>query len=296
MSSIERPQSDQYEIWKDRYECVFSIRQPSAGIDYQEVYRHYVDVIHNRSPDYILEYAANNGYEKLIRSSIEQGARKFLFPMIRAAANGHLHVLETIMQTWNAPLTDLNIIMAYAAGWGHIQMVKRLLQLGARDYNSGMKAAAQGGHRDIVHLMVDNGAKDYNSAMMAAAIGNRLDIVELMITLGANNYDLVMTCAATDGYINIVRRMLQVGATGYDVTMVNAAAGGYHDIVELMLQHGVSRINEALSAAMTSYDIRTVEVLLVYGADNIYEVMGYTTCSEIKDFLKHWVAKKEKLQ
>ena len=50
-------------------------------------------------------------------------------------------------------------------------------------------AAPLGGHRDIVERMLNLGANDYNRSMVVAAGGGHRDIVERMLNLGANDYN-----------------------------------------------------------------------------------------------------------
>jgi ankyrin repeat protein len=109
-----------------------------------------------------------------------------------------------------------NEILIYAAQHGYNQLVERMLEEGANDYNWAMESAAFGGHRDIVERMLEVGATDYNEALESAAFGGHRDIVE---------------------------RMLELVTQGYDDAMIEAAHGGHEDIVELIRREREIDIN-----------------------------------------------------
>lgn len=60
---------------------------------------------------------------------------------------------------------DPNFVMRGAAQWGHLDVVKLMLTLGANDYSWTMEEASKGGHCDIVELMLERGATAYDLAM-----------------------------------------------------------------------------------------------------------------------------------
>ena len=65
---------------------------------------------------------------------------------------------------------DYNNTMIEAAGRGHIEIIKLMLEKGATNYSSAMREAVSGGHTKIMELMLElmlelileRGTGDYN--------------------------------------------------------------------------------------------------------------------------------------
>ena len=73
-----------------------------------------------------------------------------------------------------------NEILIYASQHGYNQLVERMLEEGATDYNEALESAAFGGHRDIVERMLELVTQGYDDAMIEATHGGHKDIVELI--------------------------------------------------------------------------------------------------------------------
>ena len=73
------------------------------------------------------------------------------------------------------------------------------------NYNKIMSSAVEGGHMEIVKFMLEKGAKNYDWAMSNAASSGNIEIVKLMLEKGAKNYDLAMSNAARVGHMDIVK-------------------------------------------------------------------------------------------
>lgn len=130
-------------------------------------------------------------------------------------------------------MSDYNWAMASAAGTGHIEIVKLMLEKGANNYNNTMIWAASNGHTEIVKLMLmrDTNYYDYNWAMINAAYGGYLDIVELMLKKGANGYNGAMLNAANNGHKKIVKLMLEKGANNYASAISDAKTKEIADLI-----------------------------------------------------------------
>jgi hypothetical protein len=81
---------------------------------------------------------------------------------------------------------DLNLRLRAASKIGDLRVVKRLVELGASEYDKAMVLAAEGGYEDIVDFMLELGATDYDLAMAFAMGSGHQEIVEKMIKLGAS--------------------------------------------------------------------------------------------------------------
>jgi hypothetical protein len=74
-----------------------------------------------------------------------------------------------------------------ACEFGHIEIVKLMIEKGASDWESGLFMACEGGHMEIVKLMIEKGANDWDDGLSAACDGGHTDIANLMIENGATH-------------------------------------------------------------------------------------------------------------
>ena len=205
-------------------------------------------------------------------------------------------------------------IMVNAASRGNIDVVKLMLEKGAKDYNWAMRCASEGSHMDIIVLMIEKygandfngamitaagngqinvvrfmlayGANNYDAAMINAAGSGEIDIVKLMIEKGANDYNSAMTEAVENGHIDVVKFMLEKGACNYNYQMSNASSSGYIDIVKLMLERGATDYNDAMSCAASAGQIDIIKLMLEKGANNYNDAIGYAEKRGYDDIVK----------
>jgi ankyrin repeat protein len=125
---------------------------------------------------------------------------------------------------------------------GHINIVQLIIENGALSsdhYCWIMCCAADKGHINIVQFLIDKGANYWNEALMHAAKSGHMNIVQLMIEKGANNWNHSMVIAIKYGHINIVQLMIEKGANNWDIAMKYAVKSSHHEvanIVELLEQ------------------------------------------------------------
>ena len=119
----------------------------------------------------------------------------------------------------------INAALMFAAGQGHTDAVKLLLDEGA-DINMKDKYgdtllvhATEAGHTDVVKLLLDKGAGGINAALMKAAYRADTSTVELLLDKGADINAKV------------------IGAFG-DTALMNAVVSGDTNVIELLLARG----------------------------------------------------------
>jgi Ankyrin repeats (3 copies) len=140
-------------------------------------------------------------------------------------------------------------VMDKAAYGGHMEIVKLMIEKGARYFDDAMRFAAKEGHMEIVKLMIEKGTAMFDDAMYWAAGEGHMEIVKLMIEKGATDFDTTMAYAAEGGHMGIVKFMIEKGATDFDTTMAYAAEGGQMKIVKLMIEKGATDFNWAMASA-----------------------------------------------
>ena len=182
--------------------------------------------------------------------------------MCLAAKFGNIEIVDK-MVALGADYYDWAIISA--ANNGHIGIVDKLLALGATNYNSTMATAAENGHMEIIDKMLALGADAYGWAMSSAAKNGHIKIIDKMIALGANNYNQSMTAAALNGHIEIIDKMLALGATNYNLSMYFAVKYGHIKIVSRLLPLCMAtddfRLKKNINLALECRHLDIVELL-----------------------------------
>jgi hypothetical protein len=195
-----------------------------------------------------------------------------------------------------------------------VNVVKLMLDNGAKNYGETMKSAASGGHIDLVQLMLElnetgNGRavpltkgrfimyhpisrSDYNWAMALAAEGGHIDLVQLMLDSGADDYNIGLHSAGRGGHIDIVKLMMKRGADEYNKQMALAAWAGHIDIVRLMLEAGANNLGEGLQKAAFGGHLDVIRLFLGHSqsgnidADSYRVAKYYATVNQRSDILE----------
>lgn len=196
--------------------------------------------------------------------------------IFEAAVHGNIDALERCLQAGiginsSSREREAWTPLVLAAGNGHLEMVKHLLEKGAEvnlavargEYAgwTGLMRASWGGHPEVARFLIEHGA-DVNlangyggTALMHAAIEGHPSVVRLLLTNGAvvdaedNNGLTAMMLAAIAGTEETVRILLEHGAA-VDHRAGSMAGGG-----------------TALMMAAHEKHTRIVHILLDYGAD-----------------------------
>ncbi len=111
-------------------------------------------------PDvHMVASAAHNGYVAILRDVWPYLPETWgcMYTIFRdAGRGGHADVIELAL---DLDPNRINDCMGGACHEGNIELVKRLIRLGARDYMLGLGYACEGTHRDCINLMIEHGAR-----------------------------------------------------------------------------------------------------------------------------------------
>ncbi|XP_023037867.1 protein fem-1 homolog B isoform X2 [Drosophila willistoni] len=192
-------------------------------------------------------------------ANFDQPDGQSLTPLTMAAMSGNVTFVKTLLSHYDVDLErECNVIfdglvvygataLWVAAGMGHLQIVKMLVQAGAsinhntKAQSSPLRAACYEGRLDIVEFLIDNGA-DVNATNLF------------------NNNTLMI--AAYKGHALVVKTLLENGARPDEQALCGATAlhyaseSGHLDVVEALLDHGATlKKNElGLSPALQAAD------------------------------------------
>lgn len=190
--------------------------------------------------------------------------------------------------------SDGRLLIPYlmgAAEGGHLELVKKLLELGV-DPDWGLEPAAAGGSVDVFNLLQKQGSIAGERELNAAAEAGCVEIVSQLLK-SESELGYLMHLAVSAGQIEVAKLLLEHGAKaeyalddavetgnvemvklllekGYypcimEYIMTSAARGGHDEIVRLLLEKGGSA-SEALSGAASAGNMGMVQQLLEHGA------------------------------
>ena len=221
--------------------------------------------------------------------------------LMLAASEGHLEVVELLLNTWayafkNAEDSNGNTALMLAASEGHLEVVELLLKVGANkeatdnDGQTALILAASKGHLEVVKMLLKAGAKvDATSikgatALIFAATEGHAETVDILLKAGAkkeardSDGNTALMCAVERGHVAVVEMLLKAGANKEAVTydgdtaLISAASEGHVAVVELLLEYraeleATSFECTALMMAASAGHTAVVELLLKAGAN-----------------------------
>ena len=151
--------------------------------------------------------------------------------------------------------------LMYAAKIGNMEIVKELLDFGAKDFDFAFYTACMEGYWDIAQKFIENGANNFDIALSYAAIGGQLDIVKELIDLGAKDINGALVSACEGNHIELVKYFIENGAN------VNTKA-----YIEPYRYYEGTERKYPITAAT---DINIINELINAGATNLNEAIIY---------------------
>ena len=230
----------------------------------------FYNILFSQSNDYLMESIKNNDIEN-VKRIIRDGYNLDLYdskynmtPLMYAAEIGNIEMLRELI---NFGAKDIDMAFNIACREGHWDMAKELMNAGASNYNIAISYASFGGQLEIVKELINLGAKDINSALVSACENGNIEIINYLIEMGANvnaesfvkvyrNYRgaIRKSALAASKDLDIVKRLIEAGATNLNEALLYNAKNN-SDIVFDFIE---------LGADVNSYDTNNGKTVLMY--------------------------------
>ena len=192
----------------------------------------------------------------------------------------------------------LDSALQQASQNGHIDVVNRLLEAGANVHameDIALRLAAENGHLEVVERLLTRGADVKGYALMYAVFKGRREVVKRLLAAGANvrdNSDYALRLASCRGHLEVVKCLLAAGAYVHaerDYSLRIASCRGHLEVVKCLLAAGANV--HALRSASKSYHLDVAE-LKKYSIAGVWDVRTVLkTCSTPFRFLARIVKK-----
>ena len=202
-----------------------------------------------------LHYAAQRGHVEVVTKLLAVGAKENqdyvntrsnsgTSPLMRTCYNGHVNVATYLVQHGaNIHLQDKNgnTCLHCAAQKGHVEVVSKLLAVGAKE------------NQDYVNARNNSGT----TSLMTTCLNGHVNVATYLVQHGANihlqdkNGHTCLHCAAQKGHVEVVSKLLAVGAkenqdyvnarnhSGSTPLMITCS-NGHVNVATYLVEHGAN--------------------------------------------------------
>ncbi|KAJ3288682.1 hypothetical protein HDU76_007641, partial [Blyttiomyces sp. JEL0837] len=234
----------------------------------------------------LIHIAMRQKWSDILRKCMKLDKIKML---IFVGCRGHVHLFKTMLtDALNAGLSSNNLrllvcnkILEVASEWGHLGIVKELVDNGyANGSESALVAASKNAHLDVVKLLSTLERTNLFPGFLSASshghveLNGHQQVVRILLQVNGINpsaqHNEALRMACTNGHLEVVKMLIPL--PGVSVTcnqnepIRQACFGGHYEIVQLLLGiRGVDasvRNNEAIGWAAENGHLQIVDLLL----------------------------------
>jgi ankyrin repeat protein len=153
--------------------------------------------------------AAESGYEDIfhiIRSYNEPINNKALYSAVKGGnMNIIKYVKDKLIRNGLSNFNDKTLLESSVLS-GNLEAVRFFIKRNI-SLNMSLKIAAENGYIDIVKFLVSMGAKSYDSSMISASRNGHINIIILLINLGARKMSDIKHGSSNNGFVELSRHL-----------------------------------------------------------------------------------------
>lgn len=123
------------------------------------------------------------------------------------------YLLNLVLNSCIFSNKDLNLGLISSCKKGNLQFIKKIISLGADDYDMGLNKACIYQHNHIIDYLLTKGIKNWNIPFYGACESGDLKLVNLMIKNGAKDWEQGASIARIKNFKNLLLLMLEKGAS-----------------------------------------------------------------------------------
>ena len=176
--------------------------------------------------DTLLCLAAREGHASVVLALLEKGAETKVDALYSATSIGHEVIARLLIERG----VDINALNKYN--------------------KSALFAASNHNHEDMVRFLLDNGAKVDDEAFIAASRRAGVKVVRLLLDGGAKVNDEALEWASKSGHEVVVRLLLDRGANASAGALRAASVYGHKKVLQLLKEARKSPEDHLSSIAM----------------------------------------------
>jgi ankyrin repeat protein len=191
--------------------------------------------------------------------------------LIESAALGELSLVKYALKNGAYLHFFQDGAVSLAAGEGHLDIVKYLVNLGSGIPPYSLIEAAANGHFKVVkYLIEEKNVIPTEIALTRAILFGRTDIVRYLIERGVDIHtenDYALRWAAKNGDLELVKFLMNFGANIHaenDFALLWAVENGHFDIVRYLVEHG---------ADIYTYNKKALQIAKEFKHQEIYDYL-----------------------
>ena len=192
--------------------------------------------------------------------------------LFKSCILGNLDMVKFLLKNNKFNKKKLEVCASRAARKNQVEIVNFFIKKGlTKDFNRIMANAGFCGNINLIDKMLKLGAKGYNYCAWAAARNNQIDIINYMLSLGADNFLDIACGAARGGYLYLIELFMDFSdIENINILMFNAVYGGHINIVKYLINKGANDFNRGLIAASKKGDLEITKLMLEKNANNYF--------------------------
>ena len=190
--------------------------------------------------------------------------------LVEAASAGELPLVKFALKNKAYMHFLQDAALVNAAGEGHLDIVKYLIEEGSGIPPSSLIQAVSNGHFEVIKYLVEKGVPITSVAVTRAVLFSNPDIVKYLIEHGADVHaenDYALRWAAREGHFDLVKFLVESGANIHaenDYALLWAIENDHFDIVRYLVDHG---------ADIYTYEKKPLRIAKELAHKEIYEYL-----------------------